>query len=137
MDRQELRILFERGDVTLHEWIPTRAVVRAALDERATKALTDIFPGAAVDVESLYASGERSMVARHRTYEAYPRITLTSVAATKMTLYGDLLRALLADQLASLADPSHVRVVDERNGRESLQMSVDATRLAQAGKAEL
>ena len=24
MDRQELRLVFERGDVTLHEWVPTR-----------------------------------------------------------------------------------------------------------------
>ena len=55
MDRQELRILFERGDLTLHEWIPTRAVIRAAIDEPGTKALADIFPGAAIDVETLYA----------------------------------------------------------------------------------
>jgi predicted dehydrogenase len=34
MDRQELRLLFERGDVTLREWIPTQAVVR---DTRLTR----------------------------------------------------------------------------------------------------
>ncbi len=130
MDRQELRILFERGDVTLHEWIPTRAVIRAALDERGTKALSDIFPGAAIDVETLYAQKERSIVARHKSYEAYQRFTLTSVSEIKMTLYGDLLRALLGDQLAYIADRAHARIVDERNGRDSLQMSVDATRLA-------
>jgi predicted dehydrogenase len=132
MDRQELRLLFERGDVTLHEWIPTKAVIRAALDERGTKILSDIFPGSAIDVESLYATKERAMVARHKSYEAYQRITLTSVSEIKMTLYGDLLRAILGDQLAFLADAAHVRIVDERNGRDALQMSVDATRLAAA-----
>ena len=40
------------------------------------------------------------------------------------------LRAILGDQLAFLADGAHSRVVDETNGRDSLQMSVDATRLA-------
>ena len=95
MDRQELRLLFERGDVTLREWIPTQAVVRTALDEGATRALASIFPGARIDVESLYASSERVLRARHKTYEAYQRITLTSVPATKMTVYGDLLRAML------------------------------------------
>ena len=132
MDRQELRLLFERGDVTLHEWIPTKAVIRAALDERGTKALSEIFPGAAIDVEALYATHERAIVARHKSYEAYQRITLTSVSEIKMTLYGDLLRALLADQLAFLADSAHVRILDERNGRDSLKMSVDATKLAAA-----
>jgi predicted dehydrogenase len=130
MDRQELRLLFERGDVTLQEWIPTQAVVRTALDEPATRALASIFPGARIDVESLYASSERAIRARHKAYEAYQRITLTSAPATKMTVYGDLLRAMLADQLAFIAEPSHSRVITEDNGRESLRMSVRATKLA-------
>jgi predicted dehydrogenase len=130
MDRQELRLLFERGDVTLREWIPTQAVVRTALDETATRTLASIFPHARIDVESLYAPSERALRARHKTYEAYQRITLTSAPATKMTVYGDLLRAMLADQLAFIADPAHPRVITEDNGRESLRMSVQATRLA-------
>ncbi len=47
-----------------------------------------------------------------------------------MTVYGDLLRAMLADQLAFLAEPAHVQVITEDNGRESLWMSVQATRMA-------
>lgn len=130
MDRQELRLLFERGDVTLREWIPTQAVVRTALDEAATRTLASIFPHARIDVESLYAPSERALRARHKTYEAYQRITLTSAPATKMTVYGDLLRAMLADQLAFIAEPTHPRVITEDNGRESLRMSVWATQLA-------
>jgi predicted dehydrogenase len=130
MDRQELRLLFERGDVTLEEWIPTQAVVRTALDEAATRTLASIFPDARIDVKNLYGPSERALRARHMTYEAYQRITLTSARATKMTVYGDLVRAMLADQLAFIADPSHRRVITEDNGRESLRMSVQATRLA-------
>ena len=47
-----------------------------------------------------------------------------------MTLYGDLLRAMLADQLAFIADPSRLRVITEENGRESLRMSLEAAHLA-------
>jgi predicted dehydrogenase len=130
MDRQELRLLFERGDVTLREWIPTQAVVRTALDEAATRALASIFPGARIDVEALYSQSERALRARHKSYEAYQRFTLTSAPATKMTVYGDLLRTLLVDQLAFIAEPSHSRVITEDNGRESLRMSVRATQLA-------
>lgn len=130
MDRQELRLLFERGDVTLREWIPTQAIVRTALDEAATHALAAIFPGARIDVEALYAPSERHLRARHKPYEAYQCITLTSAPATKMAVYGDLLRAFLADQLLYIADPSHRRTIDEGNGRESLRMSVQATQLA-------
>jgi predicted dehydrogenase len=132
MDRQELRLLFERGDVTLREWIPTQAVVRTALDEASTRALAAIFPGARIDVESLYAPSERAVRARHKTYETYQRFTLTSAPTPKMTVYGDLLRAMLADQLAFIDEPSRLRVITEDNGRESLRMSTQASALAAA-----
>lgn len=81
--------------------------------------------------EALFAMPDvRVLTARHKTYEAYQRITLTSVPAAKMTVYGDLLRAMLTDQLAFIAEPSHTRVITEDNGRESLRMSVQATQLA-------
>ena len=130
MDRQELRILFERGDVTLQEWVPTQAVVRAAIDEAATRSLAEIFPGARIDSVELYGGDSRAVRARHKSYEAYQRLVLTSAPTEKMPVYGDLLRAMLTDQLAYLADRSHVRVIDETNGRESLRMSVRAKELA-------
>jgi predicted dehydrogenase len=132
MDRQEMRLLFERGDVTLSEWVPTKAVIRTALDERSTKMLSDIFPNARIDVEALYGDAERRIRARHKSYEAYQKITLTSAHEIKMTLYGDLLRSMLADQLAYLADRKHGRVIDEQNGWDSLRMSVEATELARS-----
>ena len=104
--------------------------MRTALDEAATGSLASIFPGARIDVETLYAPSERVLRARHKTYDAYQRITLTSAPATKMTVYGNLLRAFLADQLAYIADSSHTRVISEDNGRDSLRMSVRATHLA-------
>ncbi len=128
MDRQELRLLFERGDVTLREWIPDAG-------RRAHGSGRRRDPCARVDLSRCaHRRGARStprrsglLRARHKTYEAYQRITLTSPPATKMTVYGDLLRAMLADQLAFIAEPSHPRVITEDNGRESLRMSVRAT----------
>lgn len=131
MDRQEMRLLFERGDVTLSEWVPTKAVIRTALDERHTKALSDIFPNARIDVEALYGP-DRVIRARHKGYEAYQKITLTSAPEIKMTLYGDLLFAMLQDQLEYLGDRTRQRVITEENGRDSLRMSVEATELARA-----
>jgi hypothetical protein len=51
-----------------------------------------------------------------------------------MRRYCELLRALFADQMAWLADRAHLRKITERNGRDSLAMAVEATRLAQAGE---
>ena len=55
MDRQELRLVFERGDVTLYDWVPTRARIHAIADEAETRALCEIFPGARLDVSASYS----------------------------------------------------------------------------------
>ena len=39
MDRQQIRLVFERGDVTLSDWVPTRARVHALVNERQTREL--------------------------------------------------------------------------------------------------
>ena len=52
MDRQELRLVFERGDVTLYDWVPTRARIHAIADEAQTRALCELFPGARLDVSA-------------------------------------------------------------------------------------
>jgi hypothetical protein len=108
-------------------------VVRAALDESATRALVEMFPHARIDVEATYGGGERKVRARHKGYEAYQRIVLTTPPQNKAGLYGDLLRAMLADQMAFLTDRTRTRTTTEVNGRDSLRMSVEATVLASAG----
>src|SRR2546421_735123 len=60
MDRQELRLVFERGDVTLHDWVPTRARIHAAVDERQTRDLCDLFPGARLEVIASYGDKDRA-----------------------------------------------------------------------------
>ena len=47
MDRQELRLVFERGDVTLYDWVPTRARIHAIADEAADARLVRLVPGRA------------------------------------------------------------------------------------------
>ena len=47
MDRQEMRLVFERGDVTLYDWVPTRVRIHALADEAQTRTLCQLFAGAA------------------------------------------------------------------------------------------
>ena len=133
MDRQEMRLLFERGDVTLFEWVPTRVRVHALADEKGTRDLCDLFPGARLDVTATYSGRDRSCRGRHKTLDVYQMFELTyGEGRLKTHVYGDLLRALLADQLAWLRDPTHQRRVTEENGRDSLAVAREADRLAHA-----
>jgi predicted dehydrogenase len=133
MDRQELRLVFERGDLTLYDWIPSRYRIHAIADEAATRALCDLFPGARLDVSATYSPKDRACRGRDRDYDVYQMVELTGgYERSKMHRYGDLLRALLADQIAWLRDRSHPRRITEENGRASLAMAVQAASLAQA-----
>jgi predicted dehydrogenase len=130
MDRQELRLVFERGDVLLEEWIPTRFRIHALADEAQTRELCEIFPGARLDVTAVYGGQDRHCRGRQHDYDVYQMLELNGGHEPKMHRYGDLLRAMLADQLAWIENHSHPRRITEQNGRNSLAVAVDATRLA-------
>jgi hypothetical protein len=130
-DRQELRLVFERGDVMLEEWVPVRARIRAVADEASTRALMGLFPGALLDVIHLYKGRERRAHGRHKGLDIYQMIEIRyGPGEEKMTHYGELLRAMLSDQLEWMRNPKHQRKVTEQNGRNSLAMAVAATKLA-------
>ncbi len=133
LDRQEFRLVFERGDVTLEEWVPVRARVRAAVNEEQTRRLLEWFPGARLDVLKTYGGSDRAARGRHKELDLSQQIDLHyGLGDDKMRRYCECLRAMFADQVAWLADRTHVRKITEHNGRDSLAMAVAATRLSNA-----
>ena len=135
MDRQELRLIFERGDVRLEGWIPVRATIHAIVDEADSRTLCELFPGARLDVTAWYSGKDRACSGRHKTLDVYQMIEMKfGQGDVKMHRYGDLVRDLFADQLAWIKDRRHVRKVTEENGRDSLAVAVEADILAHAGK---
>ena len=68
-----------------------------------------------------------------RPIDAYQTIELSwGEGVNKSHRYGELLRAMMADQAGWIRDRSHQRTINEANGRDSLAMAVQADRLAQA-----
>ena len=131
MDRQELRLVFERGEITLHDWVPTRARVFAVVDERQTRDLCDLFPGARLDVTITYSPKDRACRGRGKEIDSYQMIDLSfGDGQEKLRLYCRLLRSLMEDQAAWIRDRSHRRVVTEANGRDSLATACEADALA-------
>ncbi len=131
MDRQELRLVFERGDVTLYDWVPTRARIHAVADERQTRDLCDLFPGARLDVIASYGGKDRACRGRGKEVDAYQVIDVSfGDGRAKSPLYGQLLRSLMEDQVAWIRDRGHRRVVTEDNGRDSLAMACEADAIA-------
>lgn len=131
MDRQEMRLLFERGDITLYEWVPTRLVMRAVVDEETTRELTTLFPGAQLDVTANIGGKDRPLRGRHKEFDAYQQIELRyGFGQEKQHLYGELLRLMFRDQVAGIREPETHRIVTEENGLRSLETAAEADRLA-------
>ncbi len=137
MDRQELKLVFERGDVTLYDWVPTRARIHAILDERQTSSLCDLFPGARLDVTASYSGKDRACRGRGKAIDAYQMIDLSyGDGQGKSQLYSKLLRAVMEDQAAWIRNRDHQRVVTEINGRDSLAVACEADALAHRGEID-
>jgi predicted dehydrogenase len=133
MDRQELRLVFEWGDVTLFDWVPTHLRIHAIVDEAQTRSLCDLFPGAQLDVATSYSPKDRNCQARGKELDIYQSIELSCGDGTnKSVRYGDLLRAFMTDQICWIRDRSHVRKISDQNGRDSLEAACAADALAQA-----
>jgi predicted dehydrogenase len=131
MDRQELRLVFERGDVLLTGWVPTYARVHAIADEADTRKIVELLPGGRVDVLSAYGPKDRSCVGHGQPYDVYQEFELHwGDWRQKSRTYCELLRGLMTDQVAWIRDRGHVRKSTERNGRESVAVACAADQLA-------
>lgn len=130
MDRQEMRLVFERGSIALDEWVPIRLRMDAILDERSIDALRQLMPGARVITEEKYAGGARQVTSRHKSYFVDRRVSVNyDLGLDKLDLYGHVLRELLAEQLASIDHPRRKRRITAENGVTSLELAVEADRL--------
>jgi predicted dehydrogenase len=138
MDRQELRIICEKGDIRLFDWLTTRVAIDAMLDETIAQNVIACFPQRPIVKASALKPNApgvdpHDVLARHKHWHADHRYAIEATLGDgeKQTLYGDAIRSLLEDQAMFIRDPSHVRRVTEANGRTSLELAVRARELAE------
>lgn len=130
MDRQEMRLVFERGDVTLYEWVPTRMVLRCVADEATTRALMDLFPDAQLNVTA-NIDPTKPIGGRHKTFLAYQQIEIKfGFEVEKQHRYSELLRLMFRDQVAAIKQPGVHRIISEQNGLSSLETAFVADQMA-------
>ncbi len=131
LDRQELRLVFEQGDVLLTGWVPTYARVHAIADESTMRGVAELLAGARIDVLAAYGPKDRRCVGHGREYDVYQEFELHwGEGRQKSRTYCELLRAFMTDQAAWIRDPTHVRKTTQQNGRDSVAMACAADRMA-------
>lgn len=130
LDRQEMRLQFERGEITLFEWVPTRLVLNCICTDDELARLQAIFPEAAIDLAS-QTDGPRAARGRGKDFSYRHRVHLeTDVHQSKNDLYEELLRRMFDDQLSWIEHRSRVRRIDAVNAVRSVGMAEQADAMA-------
>lgn len=125
LDRQQITLLFERGDITLRGWIPVTIKVHGLFNETDKKIIRKLFKENFTENEIKYPNQKAK--GRFKDIDLHAEVTFEKGDLLhKEMRYQQLLMQMLADQWSWIKDNKHHRKIDETNGIASLQMALDA-----------
>jgi predicted dehydrogenase len=118
MDRQELRLLFEQGDITLYEWIPVKLSMRALVSKEQLRRISEIIEG--------------EILIEHKDTDEPGRFTMRlGHKGLKLQRYKELIQALFLDQKKFIEDRSHDRLVTSTDALAALSMGIECRQKAE------
>jgi len=131
LDRQEMRLEFEHGEITLHEWVPVKMKLHGLLKSGQLQGLKEIV-GMTASIHYHKTQKENKQVkGRFCELVFEDHITLEyENESGKQHLYQKMLTAMIADQCCWISNHNHIRVIDDNNAVQSLKMAEHANRLA-------
>jgi predicted dehydrogenase len=131
LDRQELTLVFERGEARLRGWVADRLELTALVEQHAREALGSIFPSAQVHL--LEDLSGRIVRRRWREESMGQLLELEwSAAGDRDEVYGAALKGLMRDLVRAIREePSGSGpLAGAEEGRVALQAALEAERLA-------
>ncbi len=129
LDRQQVRLIFERGELVLSGWVAGSLQGRAALDGGSLQRIQALFPGAHLTREG-ETSGRLRGRGRDVPVEAVVQFSWSD-GRDGQTLYGSALRDLLADLLEGVRNPGHALRVGAPEGLAALRQASSARERSQ------
>lgn len=130
LDRQEMRLQFERGEITLFEWVPTRLVLNAVCTHEEVAQLKALFPGATLEIIEAFDSRQTAR-GRFKPVQFDQKIRLdTGQTQSKSQVYESLVARMFADQLSWLGERTRARQIDADNAVDSVATAEQAEQMA-------
>src|SRR5688572_24802772 len=131
LDRQELRLQFESGDITLYEWIPVKIRMHGLFTLEQMDIITNHFPGTHIVEHKVEPAFKKSARGNFKEIRFDKLLTITSGSiADKMQRYEELVIAMITDQWSWIRNRSHPRRIDSTNAVESLRIAEAATNMS-------
>ncbi|MCU0282356.1 MAG: Gfo/Idh/MocA family oxidoreductase [Candidatus Nanopelagicales bacterium] len=128
LDRQQVRIVCERGELVLHGWVADRIELRAVLPEADLRRLHALLPTADAEVVRRLEGDERlgSQRTGRTPVDAVVRLRWAS-PHDQQQVYATALADLMRDLLAGIADRAHTPRVSAADGLAALRLAASAS----------
>jgi predicted dehydrogenase len=132
LDRQEMRLQFERGEITLYEWVPVMMKLHGLLKKEELEKLQEILGTASVVHHNERQPANQKVRGRFSEIIFDDHVTVEyGNVLEKQNRYQEMLAAMIVDQWNWIRDRKHDRVIDSSNAVRSLEMAEQATRIGQ------
>ena len=131
LDRQELRLQFERGELTLFGWIPVKMRLHGLLQKQQLENIQQVLGEFNI---SSHGEFQELQKVRGRFCEVIfdDHVTIeTGNILEKQNNYQQMLQDMIADQWLWIKDYRHICVIDSNNAIQSLKIAEEATQKAQ------
>jgi predicted dehydrogenase len=124
LDRQEMRLQFEQGDIILYGWIPVKLQLTGLLDEKKQIELKEMminYQPISFQANNPESNDNLSSKPAYKTEAVYQD------KLDKQQRYGEMLKNMMEDQLAWIRNKSHERKINQHNAVQSLVTAEQAT----------
>lgn len=126
LDRQELRLQFDRGDITLYEWVPVKIRMHGLFTSGQMDQIATLFPDASIEFQHNTPDQKVKGKFKDIRYDTLATITSGNIE-DKMGRYEQLVISMIIDQWAWIGDRAHQRIINDKNAVESLRIAEEAT----------
>jgi predicted dehydrogenase len=131
LDRQEMRLQFEKGDISLFEWVPVKLRLHGLLKTEQLEKLKAMMPDCLITQNGKLPGGNQKVRGRFQDLNFGHHVSLEhGNSADKQNRYQQLLISMIKDQWAWILDDSVVRVINDRNAIDSLRLAETARNAA-------
>lgn len=131
LDRQEMRLQFEKGEITLYGWIPVEMKIHGLLNSKQEIFLKSLLKQFSIQYSGNVQTENNKVKGRFKDIIFDREVTFEyGDISEKQNRYQQLLISMLNDQWNWIKDHNHKRIIDETNAVESLRMAEQATKMS-------
>jgi predicted dehydrogenase len=127
LDRQEMRLQFELGDISLYGWIPTKLKLTGLLDEKQENEFNAMMKNYIPVSYEKYNPGSSSSNQNQFQQGGQKIEAVYNDKLDKQQRYGEMLKNMMEDQLEWVRDHTHKRRIDQENAVQSLVTAEQAS----------